>query len=862
MEKEKVARESKAKEASKMEEGEIDEEEELKKKEEQQQKVEGETEAEAARKALARKDSDGDKSRQVPETKIQTEPSNATISSVLDTPIDTQPPLDIETRTTILIPSDYIPTEKPLRPKLWGGGGFDPRPRLLPVRSRRSKNGSANGSKRQRPTSSRGSHLAANKEKTNGSTGPAAISSNSASGNGNSSAELSKPRSAHTRSRRPRRVYTDDSDIFLCAVHSGWLTWSGARKARARGRDLRIEVRVLRCAGAGAGSVFAWGIGKTAATGAVGAGKNATNPSSTGNNAGAGDPPIVKEEVVGRFVGGFGERCFNPLGMIGGVAGEDAYELENMPDLGMEAEDPEMMMAMMYDDPEDDGRSLVSAAWGTGHDGSAIEIVGVEFVERGTAHTACGLGRRNRSQRLLEYQERRAAVLGQSFPSSTHAPAPHLDNLSNRKRRRGWDGFPVIPRRLPNATALDVIREVDEEEDEELMDTKPQLRVSEEEKLMDVRTMVFGMSATGEMRVGYKYVPSLLKEILFPTPRSSDVDKPPPRKRRRIQETEDVEMADGTSASANPNPDLQTGLANERLRPVILETSKEGYLLIPNNDAFRSSASENQGKPRRAYDIALILETEVVLEGDDEPEQEQEKKEQPVPEPEAKTVAAASEDTKPADDNVAKAADTVAADVVPPATAETKEVEAPTSVNPSASADAAPETSAPQEPSTTTDQARPATPPPPVIDPSLMPGSSPLPPPSRASPVHSPVHSPNIDSGGELPPSSPLADRPKTLPSALPAEGEAGTETELETEVEAGSAKVAPLTVQVLQRNLAEEMFRFTEDGLVVLESATSTAASSSSAPAADGGPSPVEAEWVIQVKDWKWAPRGAIVIV
>ena len=34
-----------------------------------------------------------------------------------------------------------------------------------------------------------------------------------------------------------------------------------------------------------------------------------------------------------------------------------------------------------FDDPEDDGRALVSGAWGTGHDGSGIEIVGVEFVE-------------------------------------------------------------------------------------------------------------------------------------------------------------------------------------------------------------------------------------------------------------------------------------------------------------------------------------------------------------------------------------------------------------------------------------------------------------------------------------------------
>ncbi|KDR80813.1 hypothetical protein GALMADRAFT_60759, partial [Galerina marginata CBS 339.88] len=154
-----------------------------------------------------------------------------------------------------------------------------------------------------------------------------------------------------------RRVYTDDSDVFLCAIHSGWLTWGGARKARVRGRDLRIEVRVIRCAGAGAGSVFAWGSGKAAQA----------------NTADDGDPPVVKEEVVGRFVGGYGERCFNPLGKSGRVVGE-----EGDGDGGEEKGEE-----MMFDDPEDDGRSLVSAAWGTGHDGSAIEIVGVEFVEVG-----------------------------------------------------------------------------------------------------------------------------------------------------------------------------------------------------------------------------------------------------------------------------------------------------------------------------------------------------------------------------------------------------------------------------------------------------------------------------------------------
>ncbi|KJA23500.1 hypothetical protein HYPSUDRAFT_137482, partial [Hypholoma sublateritium FD-334 SS-4] len=156
-----------------------------------------------------------------------------------------------------------------------------------------------------------------------------------------------------------RRVYTDDSDIFLCAVHSGWLTWSGARKARARGRDLRIDVRVIRCAGASAASLFARGVG----VGGDGSSAKA-----------AGDPEVVREEIVGRFVGGYGERCFNPLGQSGRIAGEEGDEFG----LGLDGPDGEMLT---FDDPEDDGRTLVSAAWGTGHDGSAIEIVGVEFVE-------------------------------------------------------------------------------------------------------------------------------------------------------------------------------------------------------------------------------------------------------------------------------------------------------------------------------------------------------------------------------------------------------------------------------------------------------------------------------------------------
>ncbi|KAJ2963841.1 hypothetical protein NUW54_g14262 [Trametes sanguinea] len=138
--------------------------------------------------------------------------------------------------------------------------------------------------------------------------------------------------------RDGRRVYTDDSDLFLCALHSGWVSWSMARRARREGKDLRLEVRLTREA---------------------------------------------------RFVGGLG----NPLQV-------------------REALDEEP-------DGENDGSSLLSSGWGNSHDGSGIEVLQAEFVAPNTAHS---FGLRNRSQRLLEYAERRCAL----------GCAPRL----GRKRRR------------------------------------------------------------------------------------------------------------------------------------------------------------------------------------------------------------------------------------------------------------------------------------------------------------------------------------------------------------------------------------------------------------------------------------------
>lgn len=43
-----------------------------------------------------------------------------------------------------------------------------------------------------------------------------------------------------------RRVYTDDSDLFLCALHAGWVSWSATRQARREGKDLRLELRLTK----------------------------------------------------------------------------------------------------------------------------------------------------------------------------------------------------------------------------------------------------------------------------------------------------------------------------------------------------------------------------------------------------------------------------------------------------------------------------------------------------------------------------------------------------------------------------------------------------------------------------------------
>lgn len=107
-----------------------------------------------------------------------------------------------EIRTTILVPSGFLPTQRPTRPRIWGGApipSFSPlfaTPQLV----HHMQSGMSYGFRRPHPFEVQGT----------------------------------------------RRVYTDDSDLVLCALHAGWVSWSGVRAARREGRDLKLEVRLTR----------------------------------------------------------------------------------------------------------------------------------------------------------------------------------------------------------------------------------------------------------------------------------------------------------------------------------------------------------------------------------------------------------------------------------------------------------------------------------------------------------------------------------------------------------------------------------------------------------------------------------------
>ena len=107
-----------------------------------------------------------------------------------------------EIHATIYIPTGFLPTVRPKHPRIWGGApipSFNPlfaAPQLI----HHLQSGMSYGFPRPHPYEVQGT----------------------------------------------RRVYTDDSDLFLCALHAGLVSWSATRQACKESKDLRIEIRLTK----------------------------------------------------------------------------------------------------------------------------------------------------------------------------------------------------------------------------------------------------------------------------------------------------------------------------------------------------------------------------------------------------------------------------------------------------------------------------------------------------------------------------------------------------------------------------------------------------------------------------------------
>ena len=244
----------------------------------------------------------------------------------------------------------------------------------------------------------------------------------------------------------------------------------------------------------------------------------------------------------------------------------------------------------------------------------------------------------------------------------------------------------------------------------------------------------------------------------------------------------------------------------ELQRSLILETVKESYLLSPSVDSSESGEG-------RKYDICLILEKEVVVEVD------------PV-------LADGEHPLVVVDDVVMGDVVVHQAEVVRGLAAQTESTThegQPTEAISTSGSGMDPKTedvnSKTEIPSNTVE---------PPKD-SQLPAIGPTSPHSKELPLHPPAttdlsHVPSTSSAPE--------DHPLLPPPTTTAAPDSSIVPSKENE------KVPPppphQPVQVLQRNLTESMFRFTWEGVKIVERSS------------DDG---VETEWAIQVCNWKWAP-------
>jgi len=171
-------------------------------------------------------------------------------------------------------------------------------------------------------------------------------------------------------------------------------------------------------------------------------------------------------------------------------------------------------------------------------------VISVDVVER-NAHVAPGRGIRNRTQRLAEYAQRRVDVLGLPPPPSP----PLFDTTNTPKRRRLNVDFTEMKRAgLSELTSI-----------------------AEEAKKMRAMTISFGVPDRGKSKigVGFKYDAQVVQSVLFPHLHQGSIVEPPPPKRRKIS----------TGQKGQSEGDVETDTADESRQGIVLESSKETYLV-------------------------------------------------------------------------------------------------------------------------------------------------------------------------------------------------------------------------------------------------------------------------------------------
>jgi hypothetical protein len=278
-----------------------------------------------------------------------------------------------EVRVTVLIPSSFLPTSRPHKLRLWGGGLLPPPPvQLWPVHANLNNNAAGNGA------------------------GPSSTSNTSGPGTTNTPNPL--PTSYHPMHAPRRRIYTDDSDILACAVHAGLLTWSAVSRAQRDEKDIKIVLGVVPTVSSFGGSVPDNGsnrdhpptnigtapVNGTPSNGVTPAATNGITPSTSQSSA---SQPIVSSHANGGS-GIAGATALDGMGYAGGVWasrfvggwGEAFYGHASAGHSPANA-NGEVRQRTFEEEAEDDGRGVVSAGWGWGHDGSALEVVDVEVVE-------------------------------------------------------------------------------------------------------------------------------------------------------------------------------------------------------------------------------------------------------------------------------------------------------------------------------------------------------------------------------------------------------------------------------------------------------------------------------------------------